>query len=83
MKRSNIAEEVVRPIILAIPVEQWHSGDMVTFITKESWGISPNTSCWAQADAAGAFASPGLAPEMDMAAFICRLPLRRWMSRCN
>ena len=35
MKRSNIAEEVVRPIILAIPVEQWHSGDMVTFITRK------------------------------------------------
>ena len=35
MKRSNIAEEVVRPIILAIPVEQWHSEDMVTFITRK------------------------------------------------
>lgn len=47
MKRSNIAEEVVRPIILAIPVEQWHSGDMVTFITRKL-GVSPNTSCWAR-----------------------------------
>lgn len=35
MRRSDVAEKVVRPIILAIPVEQWHSEDMVTFITRK------------------------------------------------
>ncbi len=35
MKRSDIAEDVVRPLILALPVEQWHSEDMVTYITRK------------------------------------------------
>lgn len=35
MKRSDIAEHVVRPIILAVPVDAWHSDDMVTFITRK------------------------------------------------
>lgn len=35
LKRSDLAEHVVRPIILAVPVDAWHSDDMVTFITRK------------------------------------------------
>ena len=35
MRRSDVAEKVIRPIVLALPVKQWHSEDMVTFITRK------------------------------------------------
>ena len=35
IRRSDVAEKVIRPIVLALPVKQWHSEDMVTFITRK------------------------------------------------
>lgn len=35
MKRSGAAEEIVRPVVLSIPVKEWHSDGMITFITRK------------------------------------------------
>ncbi len=35
MQRSDAAEKMVRPVILSIPVERWHSDSMITFITRK------------------------------------------------
>ena len=35
MRRSDTAEKITRPLILAVPVYSWHSDEMVTFITRK------------------------------------------------
>lgn len=35
MQRSDVAERLVRPIIMVTPIQQWHSDEMITFITRK------------------------------------------------
>lgn len=35
MQRSSIAEKAVKPVIMVIPIDSWHSPDMITFITRK------------------------------------------------
>lgn len=35
MERSGAAEKVVRPVLMAIPIDSWHTPGMITFITRK------------------------------------------------
>ena len=35
MERSGAAEKVVKPVLLAIPIDSWHTPGMITFITRK------------------------------------------------
>jgi len=35
LRRSDMAEGLTRPVILAIPVEAWHTPAMITYITRK------------------------------------------------